>query len=187
MLVSLVFFSFAFVSFSKPLDEPNRFVSWMKRLDDDLRNKIMWKGTCIACKLLTFLAQTAFLVEKVQDGVAYEAKTLCRKLHIEDDRVCLGVISEFKNEVLTVVDQVFLNPDEVCGFWLGPTCAHIRDPSGFWNITLPDKKPPVKPVLPPKVCTYNFLFYYIKNSFISVLVLPETFQLGLRPIARIIM
>lgn len=167
MLVWLVFFSFAFLSFSKPLNEPNRFVSWMKRLDDDLRTKIMSKGTCIACKLLTFLAQTALLVEKVEDGLVQEAKMLCRNLHIEDDRVCLGVISEFKNEVITVVDQVFLNPDEVCGLWLGPTCAHIRDPSGFWNVTIPDKKPLVKPILPPKVCTYNFLFYYQKFVYFS--------------------
>lgn len=171
VLASLVFFSFAFTSFSKPLKEPNRFVSWMKRFDDDLRNKIMSKGACVGCKLLMFLAQTAFLVEKVEDDLAYEVKKLCKDLHIEDDRVCLGIISEFKNEVLTVADQVFLNPEEVCGLWLGPTCAHTRDPSGFWNVTIPDKKPPVRPIPPPKVCTYNFFislcqkFVYFSSCF----------------------
>lgn len=149
-LVSLLILSVTWRSFSKPLDETNKYVSWLKRLDDDLRNKIMSKGVCFACKLLTFLAQVVFLTKNVEDAVLYELRVACKDLKIEDDRVCVSVISEFKNEVLSVIDEVFLDPNEVCGTLLGQTCAHSRDPSRFWNVTIPEKKPAVKPIPPPK-------------------------------------
>ena len=135
----------------KPLEETNAFTAWLKRLDSEIRTNVLSIGSCEVCKLLASLAQAAFLVNKIEDDVIFVAQKICKELKIEDDRVCTQVIAEFRTEVLTVTDKVFLSPSEVCGILLGPTCAHKPDPGKFWNITVPGKKPPVKPVPPPKV------------------------------------
>ena len=163
LLVCLLVLSFTLSLFTKPVEETNGFTAWLKRLESDIRNKILSSGSCDACKLLTFLAQVAFVTKKAEDAVIYESRLVCKKLQIEDNRVCTEVISEFRNEVLTVTDKVFLSPTEVCGSLLGPTCAHKRDPSEFWNITVPEKKPPVKPIPPPKVS--NYILFYVGHPF----------------------
>lgn len=170
LLVCFLVLSFTLSSFTKPVEETNGFTSWLKRLESDIRNKILSSGSCDACKLLTFLAQTAFLTNKAEDAVIYESRMICKELKIEDNRVCNEVITEFRNEVLTVTDKVFLSPLEVCGSLLGPTCAHKRDPSEFWNMTLPGKKPPVKPIPPPKVSKSvqcNFMQPIFLNCLVS--------------------
>lgn len=150
LVFSLFIISFSSSSFSKPLDKA--FTSWLERLESDLRNKILSTGVCDACKLLSYAAQIAFKTDNAANVVVHISRDVCKELKIEDNRVCTEVISEFKVEVLTVVDEVFLSPSEICGSLLGPSCAHVRDPSEFWNVTIPDKKPPVKPIPPPKVC-----------------------------------
>lgn len=150
LVFALFIISFSSSSFSKPFDKA--FTSWLERLESDLRNKILSSGACDACKLLSFAAQVALKTNDVVNDVVHISREVCKELKIEDNRVCTEVISEFKVEVLTVVDEVFLSPSEICGSLLGPSCAHKRDPSEFWNVTIPDKKPPVKPIPPPKVC-----------------------------------
>ena len=168
LFFSLLILSFTLSSFSKPLQETNGFVSWLKRLEDGLRNKILSKGDCEACKLLTLLAQGALLTKDAENDVVFWSKEVCKKLKIEDNRVCNEVIDEFKNEVLTVVDKVFLSPTQVCGSLLGPTCAHKRDPSEFWNVTIPEKKPPIKPIPPPKVSTIEILLEDCHSSLLLI-------------------
>lgn len=164
LFFSLLILSFTLSSFSKPLQETNGFLSWLKRLEDGLRTKILSKGDCEACKLLTLLAQGAFMTKEIENDVVSWSQEVCKKLNIEDNRVCDEVIVEFKNEVLTVVDKVFLSPIQVCGNLLGPTCAHKRDPSEFWNVTIPEKKPPIKPIPPPKVSTIKILLGNCRSS-----------------------
>lgn len=151
LLVCFVVLSFSVISFTKPVEKSNAFTAWLKRLDSEIKTKVMSSGSCEVCKLLVSLAQAAFLANKIEDDVVFEAQKICEELKIEDDRVCTQVILEFRTEALTVTDKVLLSPSEVCGNMFGPTCAHKRDPSEFWNITVPGKKPPVKPVPPPKV------------------------------------
>lgn len=151
LLVCFVVLSLSVISFTKPVEESNAFTAWLKRLDSEIKTKVLSSGSCEVCKLLVSLAQAAFLANKIEDDVVFEAQKICKELKIEDDRVCTQVILEFRSEALTVTDKVLLSPSEVCGNLFGPTCAHKRDPSEFWNITVPGKKPPVKPVPPPKV------------------------------------
>lgn len=150
LLVCFVVLLFSPSSFTKPLQETNAFTAWLKRLDSEMGTKALSSDSCEVCKLLSLLAQTAFVASKIEDEVVSVAQKICKVLKIEDDRVCTQVILEFRTEVLTVTDKVFLSPSEVCGSLFGPTCAHRRDPDEFWNVTVPGKKPPVKPVPPPK-------------------------------------
>ena len=150
LLICCLLLSTAMYSTAKPAYHTKAFNSWLERLSSDLHNKVLSSGTCEACKLFTVLAQAIFMTKT--NDVLYLASVLCIKLKIEDHRVCAAAVKEFQVEVLTVFDDVFLSPDEVCGRILGPTCAHARNPDFFWNITLPGtKKPPVKPIPAPKV------------------------------------
>ncbi|RMX37741.1 hypothetical protein pdam_00006577 [Pocillopora damicornis] len=149
-LVFILLICFVLNSFSKPAHEENGFTSWVMRLESDVRNRILSTGLCSVCKLLAFVAQIALLTNKIEADVVYEGRLLCKELKIEDSRVCTDVISEFRNEILTVADKAFLDPIELCGSLLGPSCAHARDLGEFWNLTVPGNKPPVKPVPPPK-------------------------------------
>ena len=151
LLLCFVVLLFSPSSFTKPLQETNAFTAWLKRLDSEVGTKALSSDSCEVCKLLSLLAQAAFVASEIEDEVVSVAQKVCKVLKIEDDRVCTQVILEFRTEVLTVTDKVFLSPSEVCGSLFGPTCAHRRDPGEFWNITVPGNKPPVKPVPPPKV------------------------------------
>ena len=63
---------------------------------------------------------------------------------------CSSITSQ--DEVLTVFGKVALSSKEICGFIIGPTCAHDYNPyDQEWNVTIPGNKPPVTPVSPPKV------------------------------------
>ena len=152
LLVCFIVLSFSLNSFMKPLEETNTFTAWLKRW------KVSSSDGCEVCKLLSLLAQATFLANRIEDEVVSVAQRVCELLKIEDDRVCTQVILEFRTEVLTVIDKVFLSPTEVCGSLFGPTCAHRRDPNEFWNITVPGKKPPVNPVPPPKVRIRHLIF-----------------------------
>jgi len=156
LVVCFIVLSLSLSSFTKPLEETNAFTAWLKG------SKVSSSDGCEVCKLLSVLAQAAFLANKIEDDVVSVAQTVCKLLKIEDDRVCTQVILEFRTEVLTVADKVFLSPSEVCGSLFGPTCAHTRDPGEFWNITVPGKKPPVTPVPPPKVrIRHNFYATFV--------------------------
>lgn len=161
LLVCFVVLLFSPSSFTKPLQETNAFTAWLKRLDSEMGTKALSSDSCEVCKLLSLLAQTAFVASKIEDEVVSVAQKICKVLKIEDDRVCTQVILEFQTEVLTVTDKVFLSPSEVCGSLFGPTCAHRRDPDEFWNVTVPGKKPPVKPVPPPKVSIIDFYAIFV--------------------------
>ena len=123
-------------------------------------NSISWptlKGLeCDACKFIVGFMQGLFRLNKTHEFIANAAIFWCEKLKIEDTRVCTEVIPEFQNEVLSVFDDVGLEPKEACGLILGPSCAKVRDLYPDWNITLPNvTKPPVHPIPPPKVSKYN--------------------------------
>ena len=52
--------------------------------------------------------------------------------------------------VLNVVAVTSLSSEDLCSIALG--CSPVENPVYNWNITLPNvPKPPVKPLLPPKV------------------------------------
>ncbi|XP_046847921.1 sphingomyelin phosphodiesterase-like [Xenia sp. Carnegie-2017] len=102
------------------------------------RNKL----ECDACKFLTDFVQSAFHLQNAQTDIQKAALNLCIKLKIEDTRVCKGVIPEFQNEVLTVFDKVFLDPNQICGLVIGPSCGKVRSLYPSWNVTLPNVAKP---------------------------------------------
>ena len=126
-------------------------------------NSISWPSLknleCEACKFIAGLMQSLFRLNQTDDFIAEAAKFWCIKLKIEDTRVCSTVIPEFRNEVLTVFDEVGLDPKEVCGLILGPSCSKVRQLYPDWNVTFPNiPKPPVHVTPLPKVSFKVYIF-----------------------------
>lgn len=120
---------------------------------------------CDACKSMIRIIQRLFRLNKTEQFIANEAKDLCIELKIQDTRICTGIILEFKNEVLTVFDEVGLNPDQVCGLVLGPSCYKVRDLYPDWNVTFPDvPKPPVTDIPLPKVSILSCHLKFPQNE-----------------------
>ena len=94
--------------------------------------------SCSLCKMLTgvlhYFIDNEFTEEEVVKGIT----KICIDLKIEDQRVCYGVVREFKEEVLTVFDKAVVTPDDICGTILGPTCAKAGTAYGPWNVTFPN-------------------------------------------------
>jgi sphingomyelin phosphodiesterase len=107
---------------------------------------------CTGCKALVSLLQDLFLKNATEDEIVKIITAFCIDLKIEDELVCRGIVTEFKDEVLSVFDEIALGPNELCGIVIGPSCGSPYDPyNQTWTVKLPSTpKPPVKPVPPPK-------------------------------------
>lgn len=146
------------------------FAKEIEEVLDNLGKRFVGKESgvveCDSCKALVALAHTAFSLKQPGDEIVVLITKGCEKLKIQDTRICTGIVKMFKAEVLTVVDDVFINPNQICGKLLGPSCAHYRDPSAFWNVTLPKTPKPIsKRILPPKV----IYIYFVFNMYLTLI------------------
>ncbi|XP_064594947.1 sphingomyelin phosphodiesterase-like [Liolophura sinensis] len=129
---------------------PFKYIRWLSTtIEITLKRHSAF--TCDICKLLVTFVRIAFNQGKShQEVVDFITKT-CVTLGIEDVRVCEEIVKEFQVEVLTVLDDVALDPEELCGLVFGETCGHVYNPLGNWSIPLPIvPKPPVMPPHLPK-------------------------------------
>ena len=123
---------------------------------------------CDSCKFIAGFMQSLFRLNKTEAFIEEAAIFWCEKLKIEDTRVCSGIVPEFKNEVLTVFDEVGLEPQEICGLILGPSCGKVRDLYPDWNITLPNvPKPPVQPIPLPKSGSPTFKILHLSDVHVD--------------------
>uniref|UniRef100_A0A1I8IQP2 Saposin B-type domain-containing protein n=1 Tax=Macrostomum lignano TaxID=282301 RepID=A0A1I8IQP2_9PLAT len=70
------------------------------------------------------------------------------------------------------LDHVYLDPDDVCGQYLGAGCSNASIPQFdyFWNISLPpNPKPPVKPISPPKSGAPRLRILHLSDVHIDAL------------------
>ena len=73
--------------------------------------------------------------------------------------------------VLGVLQGTVIEPDEICGFVLGDSCAVPFDPLEMWNITMSDKpKPPVKPHVRPKVRSAESVIVIFLITIIVIII-----------------
>ncbi len=95
--------------------------------------------SCEFCKVATGLVQSYLELETTEEEIVKLLTQFCIKFKIEDVNVCTGIIPEFKDEVLSVLNEAIVTPDDICGTILGPTCADAGTAFGPWNVTLPKK------------------------------------------------
>ena len=98
--------------------------------------------SCTVCKIGIGLIQSYLNLESTETDIVNVLTKVCIDLKIEDVTVCTGITEEFKNEVLTVLDEAVVTPNDVCGTILGPSCANSGSAYGPWNVTFPKKTEP---------------------------------------------
>lgn len=136
----------------------NFIIQSKKKIDPFIKNLNSGKENvkpvleCMLCKTLVGVVQILMESMKTTKEIQNIVTEVCIFLKIKDKNVCTGIIREFKEEVLTVFDQVVLSPENFCGTILGEECAHVHHPHEFWNISLNDiPKPPVTQLKYPPV------------------------------------
>lgn len=106
---------------------------------------------CDLCKLVVPEIQHLFERNATEDEIAKLCTDVCIDFKIADRNVCVAVIPQFRDEVLTVIAETALSSDTVCGLVFGSSCATPDFPPHQWNVSLPSTpKPPIKPPSPPK-------------------------------------
>ena len=95
------------------------------------------KVSCSLCKMIVGFLKYYIDQGSTENEIVKALTKVCIFLKIEDQRVCYGVVREFKEEVLTVFDTAVVTPDDICGTVLGPNCAKSGTAYGPWNVTFP--------------------------------------------------
>lgn len=122
--------------------------------DEELQTfsyNLKWNLHCSVCHYTVSATRKFSSGHKSQAFIMKFIYKICRTFHIEDEKVCKGVVKEFQSEFFYVIKNVTLTPEEVCGIIIGPQCTSKKDPYDKWNVTFPKTpKPPVTPIKPPK-------------------------------------
>ena len=107
--------------------------------------------SCAVCKELVSLLQEAIQTNASEEEIVKAAITYCISKQKADDRVCHGIIHEFKDEFIGVVVAIPLDPNETCGYIVGNSCAIPHYPfDESWTVTIlnttkPSYTPPAVP------------------------------------------
>ncbi|KRX45026.1 Sphingomyelin phosphodiesterase [Trichinella murrelli] len=108
-------------------------------------------SSCTLCYLLSTTAQRIYFCNRSQEQLSYLINGLCVFLRIYNSRICQGIVSVYKDEVLYVVGQLLLSPKQLCAVLI-ENCGEAYNPfKANWTVALPDvPKPPVQPRQQPK-------------------------------------
>ncbi|XP_003379090.1 sphingomyelin phosphodiesterase [Trichinella spiralis] len=108
-------------------------------------------SSCTLCYLLSTTAQRIYFCNRSQEQLSYLINGLCVFLRIYNSRICQGIVSVYKDEVLYVAGQLLLSPKQLCAV-LVENCGEAYNPfKANWTVALPDvPKPPVQPRQQPK-------------------------------------
>ncbi|BFZ21086.1 hypothetical protein BsWGS_24125 [Bradybaena similaris] len=127
------------------------FITSAERVSRDIFSDLSHGSiTCGVCTTIVILAQSLLSSNMSDELIMDSANNLCTSLNIETPRVCHGIVAEFAPEVLTVIKQLVITPEELCGRMFDD-CGTPYDPLNDWNVTFPDTpQPPPVPPTPPK-------------------------------------
>nr|XP_022336528.1 sphingomyelin phosphodiesterase-like [Crassostrea virginica] len=124
--------------------------------------------TCEVCKLAVEGLKALVEKQSSEEEIVEFMTFICKKFHIEDDRVCEDITREYKDEFIGVTLRLVLSPSEVCGILLGDNCGTPYDPNDLWNVTLPSEpKPPVTPWRLPKPGSPTLRILHISDIHID--------------------
>ncbi|XP_050717172.1 sphingomyelin phosphodiesterase-like isoform X1 [Eriocheir sinensis] len=124
----------------------------IEQVVNEIETSIMSSVSCNACKAGVGLLQHYVENGKTKEEIIKAASGFCISFQIETPRVCLGIINLMADEVVYVVENLIMSPDEMCGFVIGDICGTPYNPYHQWRVAFPPvPKPPVNPPEPPPV------------------------------------
>lgn len=95
---------------------------------------------CSACQLTLKYALWKFRKpDGTYNGLPEFVQSACKRLKIETNNVCDGIVTTYKNVVLTLLHELQLSAEQVCGLILPSTCYSPDLPWNKikWNVTIP--------------------------------------------------
>ncbi|XP_042149253.1 sphingomyelin phosphodiesterase-like [Ixodes scapularis] len=101
---------------------------------------------CGACKLATSFIKQFIHGDRAEDAVVFLLKTACKFLGISTSRVCDGVISKYKEEVLFVLKHTEMDSAEICDTLFPDDCEGHAALN--WTVQLPPLRRTVTGPLP---------------------------------------
>ncbi|OAD57535.1 Sphingomyelin phosphodiesterase [Eufriesea mexicana] len=123
----------------------------LKQVMMEVETSVMSKVSCTACKAGAGLIQHYIKIGKNDEEIMNSIYQFCVSLNIQSPRVCQGVSLLFGAEVIYVLKQVDMGPAQICSFVIGDACDDTYNPIHEWEVAFPpEKKPPVKPPVPPQ-------------------------------------
>lgn len=123
----------------------------IRNLIHNVGSKIEIGALCVSCKVTMSYLQHRVRNGATEDDIGTFVNKICTAFHIEKPSVCTGLTQLFKREVTTVLVNIALDPEEVCGLLI-PGCGYSVNPLHNWIVPeTPFPKPPIKPPKTPKV------------------------------------
>ncbi|KAK8388912.1 hypothetical protein O3P69_020698 [Scylla paramamosain] len=117
----------------------------LEQVVNEIETSIMSTASCTACKVGVGMLQKFVQNGMIKEDIIKAASGFCISLRIETTRVCLGIVNLMADEVVYVVENLVMSPDEICGFVIGDICGIPYNPYHKWKVAFPPvQKPPVQ-------------------------------------------
>ncbi|XP_063219326.1 sphingomyelin phosphodiesterase isoform X2 [Bacillus rossius redtenbacheri] len=137
----------------------------LKQVMQELETSVMSKVSCTACKAGAGLLQHYIHAGKTLDDIKKIVLQFCISLKIQSPRVCEGITELFVGEVVYVLQQVTLGPEEICSFVIGDACGDVYNPTHEWHVAFPPvQKPDVVPQKPPSPGAPTFKVLHLSDT-----------------------
>ncbi|KAI6227082.1 Sphingomyelin phosphodiesterase [Aphelenchoides besseyi] len=109
---------------------------------------------CTFCKDAVGLAETIFGSNIINECLPDFIIFMCETLGIQSQNVCKGIVGNFQDVFLYVLNEILKEPVDVCGILL-TSCDTPNNPlDSNWTTYIPPNKPPYEKDYPPKVGQY---------------------------------
>uniref|UniRef100_A0A915Q717 Saposin B-type domain-containing protein n=1 Tax=Setaria digitata TaxID=48799 RepID=A0A915Q717_9BILA len=95
--------------------------------------------SCIECHMAVIFFRSIYEQNNTRDLLIEIATFICKYFVQEESLICYGLATQFREEILYVVKELFLQPDVICSMFMEDCGSPKIDSS--WNITLPAKRP----------------------------------------------
>ncbi|WKX89130.1 hypothetical protein Q1695_008631 [Nippostrongylus brasiliensis] len=117
----------------------------MRQLKEEANEPHNRAASCDICTMFVDAINLLIQQNKTDTEIENFLTELCDAINLEQPHVCKHIIQAFASEIIFVLTQAIITPNELCGAFI-KNCGTSEFPLNvMWNITIPDGKPPVKP------------------------------------------
>uniref|UniRef100_A0A914Z7K3 Saposin B-type domain-containing protein n=1 Tax=Panagrolaimus superbus TaxID=310955 RepID=A0A914Z7K3_9BILA len=126
---------------------------------------------CTTCTLIVEVAHDLLGDDALDDCIVDFVSFVCTALNIEDHFICKGMVGDFKETFIYVVNELIVEPKEICGL-LVKGCDGGFDPyNATWFLPMPGVKPPHKTPTPipagkPTLRVLHLSDLHVDNDYI---------------------
>ncbi|VDL77728.1 unnamed protein product [Nippostrongylus brasiliensis] len=117
----------------------------MRQLKEEANEPHNRAASCDICTMFIDAINLLIQQNKTDTEIENFLTELCDAINLEQPHVCKHIVQAFASEIIFVLTQAIITPNELCGAFI-KNCGTSEFPLNvMWNITIPDGKPPVKP------------------------------------------